>query len=120
MFSIAFGAVVRHTARAITGIIAIVLVLAPLSQLLPGTVGEHIQAYLPTVADQFVITAQQGADDLPGPSQGLGVFVLWTTVLMLMRMLIASASQASRCMSWWPARSMRSMRSMPAVEGSSV
>ena len=119
MFSIAFGAVVRHTARAITGIIAIVLVLAPLSQLLPGTVGEHIQAYLPTVADQFVISAQQGADDLPGPSQGLGVFVLWTTVLMLMLMLmlIASASQASRCMSWWPARPMRSM---PAVDGSSV
>jgi len=83
VFSIAIGAIVRHTAGGITGIIAFVLVLAPLAQLLPGTVGDHIHAYLPTVAGQLVVSAHQGADDLLSPWQGFGVFSLWTAALIL-------------------------------------
>ncbi len=83
VFSIAIGAIVRNTAGGITGIIAFVLVLAPLAQLLPGSVGDHIHAYLPTVAGQLVVSAHQGADDLLSPWQGFGVFSLWTAALIL-------------------------------------
>ena len=83
VFSIAIGAIVRHTAGGITGIVAFVLVLAPLTQLIPGTVGDHIHAYLPTEAGQLMVAARQGPKDLFTPWQGFGVFCLWTVALML-------------------------------------
>lgn len=84
VFSIAIGAIVRHTAGGITGIIAFVLVLAPLAQLIPGTVGKYIHGYLPTVAGQLIVGARQAPDDLMTPWQGLGVFCLWTVGLMIL------------------------------------
>ena len=83
VFAIAIGAIVRHTAGGITGIIAFVLVLAPLTQLIPGSVGDHIHAYLPTSAGQLMVNARQGPDDLLTPWQGFGVMCLWTVALML-------------------------------------
>ena len=83
VFSIAVGAIVRHTAGGIAGIIAFVLVLAPLTQLIPGSVGEHVFAYLPTSAGQLMVNARQGPDDLLTPWQGFGVMCLWTAALML-------------------------------------
>ncbi len=83
VFSIAIGAIVRHTAGGIAGIIAFVLVLAPLTQLIPGSVGDHVYAYLPTSAGQLMVNARQGPDDLLTPWQGFGVMCLWTVVLML-------------------------------------
>jgi len=83
VFAVAVGAIVRHTAGAITGIIGFVLVLSPLALLLPGTVGAHIHAYLPTVAGQALVTSVQGPDDLLSAWQGFGVFVLWTVGLLL-------------------------------------
>jgi len=83
VFSIAIGAIVRHTAGAITGVIAFVLVLAPLTQLIPGSIGDHIHAYLPTSAGQLMVNARQGPKDLLTPWQGFGVMCLWTAALML-------------------------------------
>ena len=83
VFAIAIGAIVRHTAGGITGIIAFVLVLAPLTQLIPGSIGDHVHAFLPTEAGQLIVAARQGPDDLLSPWQGLGVFCLWTAALML-------------------------------------
>ncbi len=83
VFSIAIGAIVRHTAGGIAGIIAFVLVLAPLTQLIPGSIGAHVHAYLPTSAGQLMINARQGPDDLLTPWQGFGVMCLWTAALML-------------------------------------
>ena len=82
VFAVAVGALVRHTAGAIAGLIGFVLVLSPLALLLPGTVGAHIHAYLPTVAGQAIATTVQGPDDLLSPWQGFGVFVLWTVALL--------------------------------------
>ena len=81
VFSIAIGAIVRHTAGGITGIIA--FVLAPLTQLIPGGLGDHIHAHLPTEAGQLMVAARQGPRDLLTPWQGFGVFCLWTLALML-------------------------------------
>jgi ABC-type transport system involved in multi-copper enzyme maturation permease subunit len=83
VFSIAVGTIVRHTAGGIAGIIAFVLVLAPLTQLIPGTIGDHVYAYLPTSAGQLMVNARQGPNDLFTPWQGFGVMCLWTVALML-------------------------------------
>ena len=42
--ALAIGAIVRHVAAGITVVIGLVLVLAPLAQLLPGTIGKHVHA----------------------------------------------------------------------------
>ncbi|MFH0246504.1 ABC transporter permease [Streptomyces sp. HK10] len=82
LFALAVGAIVRHTAASITVVIGFVLVITPMAGLLPGSVGEHIYAYLPTEAG-FMITQQHPrAGDLLGPWQGLGVLALWTAALL--------------------------------------
>lgn len=82
LFALAIGALVRHTAGAITAIIGFVLVLSPLAQLLPGSFGEHVHAYLPSEAGHLIAQAHQGANDLLTPWQGFGVFCLWTAALL--------------------------------------
>ena len=62
---------------------AFVLVLAPLAQLLPGSTGDHIHAYLPTEAGHLIGQAHRADGDLLGPWQGFGVFCLWTAVLLV-------------------------------------
>ncbi|WP_131738325.1 ABC transporter permease [Actinomadura roseirufa] len=82
LFALAVGAIVRHPAGGITGVIGFVLVLAPLAQLLPGSIGEHVHAYLPSEAGHLIANAHQGKDDLLTPWQGYGVFALWTFALL--------------------------------------
>jgi ABC-2 type transport system permease protein len=82
LFALAIGGLVRHTAAAITGVIGFVLVLAPLAQLLPGSSGKHVHAYLPSEAGHLIAQAHQGPHDLLTPWQGFGVFCLWTAVLL--------------------------------------
>jgi ABC-2 type transport system permease protein len=82
LFALAIGGIVRHVAGAITGIIGFVLVLAPLTQLLPGSVGDHIHAYLPSEAGRLIGQSRQGPNDLLTPWQGFGVFAIWTALLL--------------------------------------
>lgn len=82
LFALAAGAVIRHTAASITIVVGFVLVITPMTDLLPGSVGEHLHAWMPTQAG-FMVTQQHArAGDLLGPWQGLGVFALWTAVLL--------------------------------------
>ncbi len=83
LFALAIGGIVRHTAGAITGVIAFVLVLAPLTQLIPGKIGKYVHAYLPTVAGQLIGQAHQQANQVLSPWEGFGVFCLWTLVLLV-------------------------------------
>jgi ABC-type transport system involved in multi-copper enzyme maturation permease subunit len=83
VFALALGAIIRHTAAGITGVIAFVLVIAPMTQLLPGSVGKHIHAYLPTEAGHLITQQHARVNDLLGPWQGLGVLALWTAALLL-------------------------------------
>jgi ABC-2 type transport system permease protein len=82
LFSMAIGAIVRHSAGGITGVIGFVLVLAPLTQLLPGSFGDHLHAYMPSEAGHLIGQAHQGTNDLLTPWQGFGVFAVWTVVLL--------------------------------------
>jgi ABC-type transport system involved in multi-copper enzyme maturation permease subunit len=87
VFAVAIGTLIRHTAGAITGIIAFVLVLAPLAQLIPGSVGRHVHAYLPSEAGGLIVSATRGPDDVLSPWQGFGVFCAWTALLLVLALL---------------------------------
>lgn len=83
LFALAVGALLRNTGAGITGVVGFVLVLAPLAQLLPGSLGKHVHAYLPSEAGQLIARAHQNKDDLLSPWQGFGVFCLWTALLLI-------------------------------------
>ncbi|WP_285570846.1 ABC transporter permease [Streptomyces sp. RTGN2] len=76
------GALIRHTAGAIAGVIGFVLVLSPLASSLPGTVGEHVSAYLPTNAGQLIVFAHPDPEALLNPWQGLAVCAVWGVALL--------------------------------------
>lgn len=82
LVSFAIGVLVRHTAAAITAVVVIFAVLGNLSQLLPGTVGKHISAYMPANAGIAVTYVHQQANELLSPWQGFGVLCLWAAVLL--------------------------------------
>lgn len=88
LFALAIGAIVRHTAAAITGVIGFVLVLSPLAQLLPGSIGDHVHAYLPAEAGQLIAKTHQGRGDLLTPWQGYGVFAVWTAALLVIAVVL--------------------------------
>jgi ABC-2 type transport system permease protein len=81
LFALVVGALLRHVAGAITGIVALLLVISNLIQLIPGRIGKYLYTYEPTNAG-FVITAKRLPDNfLISSWQGYGVFALWTAVL---------------------------------------
>ena len=80
----ALGALIRHTAGAITTVIGLVLVILPLTSLLPYSWGAHIHAYAPTVAGQLITQDKvQQSGQLLTPWQGFGVFCAWTALLLV-------------------------------------
>jgi ABC-type transport system involved in multi-copper enzyme maturation permease subunit len=83
LFALSIGALVRHTAGAITGVIAFVIVAEPLSSLIPGPWGDHIHDYLPTVAGRLVIQTARTSHQVLSAWQGFGVFCLWTAALFV-------------------------------------
>jgi len=82
LFSLAIGALIRHTAGGIATAIGVVLVLPIITSFLPGNWGAHINAYLPEQAGSLVFRAHSQPDQLLSAWQGFGVFCLWTVVLL--------------------------------------
>jgi ABC-2 type transport system permease protein len=83
LFSMAIGGIVRHSAGAIAGVIAFVIVLEPLSQLIPGTWGNHIHDYLPTAAGRLVYGIKPVSNQVLPAWGGFAVFCLWTVGLLI-------------------------------------
>jgi ABC-2 type transport system permease protein len=82
LFSLAIGAILRHTAAAISTAIGVVFVLPIIAAFLPGSWGQHIHDYLPSAAGQMVTQTKQGLHQVLSPWQGFGVFCIWTAVLL--------------------------------------
>jgi ABC-2 type transport system permease protein len=82
LFAVAIGQLIRHTAGAITTVIGLVLVIVPLAGLLPGNIGDHVSAYLPTNAGTLILSAVPQSDQLLTAWQGYGIFALWTVALL--------------------------------------
>lgn len=83
LFSLAFGAILRHTAGAITAVLGLVLIVSNLTGLLPDSWGHHINAWMPTNAGQLIMQPRQLPDDLLSPWQGLAVFAGWTALMLI-------------------------------------
>ena len=83
LFALAIGSLIRHTAGAITTVIGLVLVIFPLTQLLPYSWGAHIHAYMPTVAGLLITADKLKSGQLLSPWQGFGVFCAWTALLLI-------------------------------------
>jgi len=82
LFSLAFGAIIRHTAGAITAVLGLVLIVSNLTGLLPDSWGAHVNAYMPTNAGQLIMQSAQQPGDLLSPWQGLAVFAAWTVLFL--------------------------------------
>jgi ABC-2 type transport system permease protein len=82
LLALAIGAIIRHTAGAISTVIGVILVVPILTGLLPGTVGKHINAYLPAQAGTLIGQAHRQSGDLLSAWQGFGVLCIWTAVLL--------------------------------------
>jgi ABC-2 type transport system permease protein len=83
LFSLAIGALIRHTAGAITTAIGVVFVLPILAGLLPGSWGAHVNGYLPEQAGTLIGQQHPPSDgNVLSAWQGFGVFCLWTVVLL--------------------------------------
>ncbi|HLX51636.1 MAG TPA: hypothetical protein VKS82_25190 [Streptosporangiaceae bacterium] len=83
LFSMAIGGLIRHTAGAIAGVIAFVIVLEPLSTLIPGTWGHHIHDYLPTSAGRLVYQIRPVSGQVLPAWGGFAVFCGWTAALLI-------------------------------------
>ena len=81
-FAMAIGALLRHTAGAITTVIGVVFVLPIIAAFLPASWGQHVHDYLPSVSGGMIAQAQQGANQVLSPWQGFGVFCIWTALLL--------------------------------------
>jgi len=84
LFALVLGSLIRHVAGAITGIVALLLVVSGLISLIPGRTGKYLYTYEPTNAG-FAIIAKHVPDNfLLSPWEGYGVFALWTAVLWVL------------------------------------
>lgn len=94
LFSLAIGGIIRHSAGAITTVIGFVLVLSPLAQLLPGSIGKHVHAFLPSEAGHMIVQLHKTKNDILTPWQGFGVFCAWTVVLMAIAVVMLKQRDA--------------------------
>jgi len=83
LFALAIGGLIRHTAGAIAAVIALVLVLLPLTQLLPSSWGAHVNAYMPTVAGLLITDDKVQSGQLLPAWGGFAVFCGWTAALLI-------------------------------------
>jgi ABC-type transport system involved in multi-copper enzyme maturation permease subunit len=82
LLALAAGALIRHTAGAITTVLAVVLVLNGLAGLLPGDTGRYVSAYLPSNAGAQILTSGRWPGEVLTPWQGYGILCAWTVLLL--------------------------------------
>lgn len=82
LFSLAVGAILRHTAGAVTTVLGVLLVLPIVGSFLPGEWGDTVARYLPSNAAAAIMNAR-AAENALGPWTGIGIFVLYTAALFL-------------------------------------
>lgn len=83
LFSLALGALIRHTAGAIIAAIGVFLVLPALDGLVPGHIGADVVALLPEQAGSLIYQSHRLAGQLLSPWEGFGVLCLWTLIMLV-------------------------------------
>ena len=84
LFAMVIGSLLRHVAGAITGIVALLLVLGNIISLIPGKVGKYLYTYEPTNAGFAVVEKHVPTNFLLSPWEGFGVFAAWTAALWIL------------------------------------
>jgi ABC-type transport system involved in multi-copper enzyme maturation permease subunit len=82
MFGFALGAVIRHTAGAITAAVALLLIAPPLTNLLPGSWGDTVTKYFTSNAGSRV-AAVVNVPDQATPWVGYLAITIWWVVPLL-------------------------------------
>ncbi len=84
LISLALGALLRHTAGAISVALGTNLVLPGLLGLIPGSLGQHLSYALPSRAGQLIMDRTEDAGTPYSQWTGLGITALWAVGLMLL------------------------------------
>jgi len=83
MFGFAFGTLLRQTAGGIVAAVAGLLVVPPLTMLLPGGWGDAVSKWFTSNAGQQVVAVQQQGD-VATPWAGFLVFCVWAVAFLLL------------------------------------
>jgi ABC-type transport system involved in multi-copper enzyme maturation permease subunit len=81
LFALGLATIIRHTAGAITTLVAIVFIIPPVTFLLPDALQRNFSRYLPANAGGQITTTVAG-DNLLGPWAGYAVFLGWTALAL--------------------------------------
>lgn len=81
LFALGLGAIIRHSAGAITALVAIVFVLPPVTFALPDAWQRNFARYLPANAGSAITNVRQQGMSL-GAWAGFGVFCAWALVAL--------------------------------------
>lgn len=81
LLGIGFGTLMRSTAAAISTLVALLYVLPALASALPGTLGQEVQKYWPTLAGAQLTRVVRGAHAL-GPWSGLAELIAFTALVL--------------------------------------
>ena len=82
LIALAIGALLRHSAGAISVALGTNLVLPSLLALIPGSTGQHIADAMPARAAQMVMDRTPDPGTPYGPWGGLAIVTIWTVALM--------------------------------------
>ena len=81
LFGLGIGAILRNTAAAISAFVAIMFVIPPLIEILPSSLANSIEQYLPSKAGGAIMQLGQHAHTL-SPWAGLALFAGYATVTL--------------------------------------
>ncbi|MFC4907862.1 ABC transporter permease subunit [Actinomadura gamaensis] len=81
LLALAVGTLLRHTAGSVTTVLGLLFVLPIIGSFLPGDFGRTIRKLLPSNAGGAVMGTRPSADML-SPWTGIGVFALYTVILL--------------------------------------
>ncbi|MCP2338356.1 ABC transporter permease subunit [Actinomadura rupiterrae] len=87
LFALAIGTLLRHTAGSVTTVLGLLFVLPIIGTFLPGDLGRTIRKLLPSNAGGAVMSTRPTADSL-SPWTGIGVFALYTVVLLVIALVV--------------------------------
>lgn len=81
LLAVGLAAIIRHTAGAITALVALVFIIPIVTQLLPDSLQRDFSRFLPANAGSAITNVVQTSDSL-GPWTGYGVFLVWIAVVL--------------------------------------
>ncbi|HWA67677.1 MAG TPA: ABC transporter permease [Mycobacteriales bacterium] len=81
LMALGLATIIRHTAGAITALVAVVFIIPIVTQLLPDSLQHDFARYLPANAGSAITNVVQTSDSL-GPWSGYAVFLAWTALVI--------------------------------------